>query len=109
MLQKINRLTKKTDFDQVFKRGKTVKTNFLLFYAFTTKEKASRFGFVVSKKISTKANERNAIKRRLRQATLGQLKNLKKPMDVIVIALRGIKEKKFSQIQEEVAIFFKKI
>ena len=69
----------------------------------------SRFGFVVSKKISNKATVRNKVKRRLRDAVSGVLKGIKKPVDVIIIALSGIETREFSEIQETITNIFKKV
>jgi len=122
MLPKINRLTKKKDFELVFKKGIVFKNDFLLFKTIKNHLKESRFGFVVSKKISNKANIRNKVKRRLRQAVLNKLKEFKKsevgsslyegnsrdPVDVVIIALSGIEGKEFPQIQEMIIKFLRK-
>lgn len=109
MLPKPNRLTKKKDFQVVFQNGKSVKSRFLYFKILKNNLKKSRFGFVVSKKVSNKANQRNKIKRRLRSIVLNNLTRVKKPVDVIVIALPGITKEKFSDIKEAVTKVFKSI
>lgn len=109
MLPKVNRLTKKKDFDVVFKKGKSIKNDFLIFKILKNHLKESRFGFIVSKKISNKASLRNRIKRRLRAAVLNKLKNIKTPTDVVIIALPGIIKKEFSHIEEIIFKFLKKI
>lgn len=109
MLPKIHRLTKKKDFDQVFKRGESVKNDFLLCKMLKNQLPESRFGFVVSKKVSMKATIRNKAKRRLRDAVFSVLKEIKKPADVIIIALPSITKKEFSDIQEVIIIMFKKL
>ena len=68
MLPKTNRLTKKKDFENVFKKGKGIKGDFLILRFVGNKTKTCRFGIVVSKKISKKATVRNKIKRRIRAA-----------------------------------------
>ena len=70
--------------------------------------KGSRFGFVVSKKVSSKATIRNKIKRRLRKAVFNTLKGAGKSVDAVIVSLPKIKEKKFSEIQEAILVFFKK-
>ncbi len=109
MLPKINRLTKKKDFEVVFKLGKSVKDGFLLYKTMQNQLPQSRFGFVVSKKISSKAVIRNKIKRRLRQAVENHFKEYKTPFDVVVIALSGIEKKEFLELEEKVAKFLNKI
>lgn len=68
MLPKENRLNRKADFTQVSKRGEVVQSkNFGLAYLKTGGSEASKFGFIVSNKISKKAVDRNRVKRTLRQ------------------------------------------
>lgn len=79
MLPKENRLTKKTDFTQVSKRGEVIQSkNFGLAYFRANNNKAPKFGFIVSNKISKKAVDRNKVKRVLRQVVrelVGDVKN----------------------------------
>ncbi len=111
MLPKKNRLTQKKDFDSVFKNGKTIKSDFLIFKFLKNRFNENRFGFIVSKKVSNKATKRNLIKRRLRKVVADNLKDLKdnKSLDVVVITLPGILNKDFSEMQKTVSSFFKKI
>ena len=111
MLPKANRLTRKKDFETVFKVGKGSKSDFLIFKAVKNNLPESRFGFVVSKKVSTKATVRNLVKRRLRAAVAANLETLKskKPSDVIIIALPSVKEKDFKSIKETVTTIIKHV
>src|SRR5205807_729859 len=84
VLPSINRLTKKKDFESVFKKGGSVKSGFLLCKMAKNHLPQSRFGFVVSKKISNKAVVRNKVKRRLRAIVLRAFKEHKNPIDVIM-------------------------
>jgi len=108
-LPKINRLTKKKDFDKVFTGGKGVKQDFLLVKAVKNNLPSSRFGFVVSKKVSPKAVVRNRVKRRLRDAVAGLLGELNGSFDVIVISLAGIEKREFLEIQKTVSDSFRKM
>lgn len=113
MLPKINRLTKKKDFDSIFKKGKSLKIDFLVFKILKNDLKESRFGFVVSKTISKKAVIRNKVKRRLREAVFKGLKNqvtgASKSSDVVIITLPGIEKREFLQIQEVITKFLSKL
>lgn len=109
MLPKINRLTKKNDFDEVFKKGQSIKKDFLLVKIADNDLKESRFGFVVSKKISNKAVVRNRVKRLLRKAVSDQLQDIKKSKDIIIITLPGIEKGEFSEIQEVISVSFRKL
>ncbi|GAC1412816.1 MAG: ribonuclease P protein component [Candidatus Doudnabacteria bacterium] len=65
MLKKINRINKTRELQKVYRSGKTMHTPALVI-KFVKGDK-TRTGFVVSKKISKKAVERNRIKRALRE------------------------------------------
>lgn len=108
MLPNINRLTKKKDFDMVFKNGESIKSDFLVLKVLKNQFDKSRFGFVVSKKISNKATIRNLVKRRLRGAVSEKLSEVKGSADIVIITLPGIEKKRFSQIREVIAGIFKK-
>src|SRR3989344_6458243 len=109
MLPKIHRLTKKKDFDVVFKGGKSVGGAFLMVKILKSNLGESRFGFVVSKKVSPKATVRNKVKRRLREAVACEIKNMKGARDVIIVALPGVQKQEFSVIREMVKNILSKI
>ena len=62
-LPKKNRLKKKKDFEEVFKKGKAVRGNFLFVRYLKNSLQFPRFAFVVSSKVSKKAVARNRIRR----------------------------------------------
>ena len=114
MLPKINRLTKKKDIDLVFKKGRSFKNDFLVFKTMKNHLKESRFCFIVSKKVSNKATVRNKVKRRLRSIILNNFKknspnSIKKPLDIIIIALFGIEKKEFSEVKSNIFKVFEKL
>ncbi len=65
MLKKVNRINTTRDLQKVYRRGQTLHTPALVI-KFVPAEKI-RFGFVVSRKISKLAVERNRIKRAMRE------------------------------------------
>jgi len=96
MLPKENRLKNKKDFEKVFKNGKGLKEG-LLYVKFAGNNLAySRFGFIVSTKVSKKAVVRNKIKRVLREAVKSEIKNIKKGIDAAIIVNPGIKKEELS-------------
>lgn len=100
MLAAKNRLKKKKDFENVFKNGKGQSEGFL--YAKFVKNNLadSRFGFIVSAKFSKRAVARNKIKRWLREAIKPE--EIKKGMDVAIIANPGFKTDNFSSFKKVV-------
>lgn len=109
MLDKVNRLKKKNDFEEVFKKGKSFKSSFLILKAAPNKLKESRFGLVVSQKVSKKAVVRNKVRRRLSESIKSMVKDIKEGKDIVLIALPGIKDKSLSEIREILESVIKKV
>lgn len=108
MLPKANRLKKKKDFEQVFKQGKGFKEDFLFLKIKKNDLKESRFGFIVSQKVSKKAVLRNKVKRRLREVMRRELPRIKPGIDGVLVAGKGAEEKDFLEIKEAANKLFKK-
>lgn len=107
MLSKENRLKKEKDFEAVFKSGKGFKEELLRVKISRNNLNSSRFGFIVSKKYSKKASERNLLKRRMREIVRKNLPNLKKGFDVVFFAMPGL-ENDFEVLSDMCAKIFKK-
>lgn len=84
MLSKINRLKSDRDFKNVFRNGRTLENRFIRVKFLKNQKNANRFGFIISAKVLKKANERNALKRRLRAISRSLLKDLKPGFDIVV-------------------------
>jgi ribonuclease P protein component len=109
MLPKSNRLTKDKDFSQVFKKGKSVWGKRIGIRIFKTDLPSSRFGFVVSNKVSKKATVRNKIKRRLRQLVRLNLDQIEPGYDVVIVVSPKAVNLDFQELGEEMENCFKKI
>lgn len=92
MLPLKNRLTKKSDFENVRQNGRFITSKY--FSASCVKrdkeELPSRFGFIVSKKISMKSHDRNRVKRILREIVQSNIDEVEKGFDFVIIAKSGI-------------------
>jgi len=108
MLSKKNRLKKKKDFEEVLKKGKGFKEDFLVLKVKNNNLKTSRFGFIVSQKLSKKATVRNKIKRRLRECVRRVLPRIKKKVDGVIITKPGLELRDFWEIEEIINQLFKK-
>lgn len=102
MLAKINRIKKKKDFEIIFKNSKSFKTSLFIFRIMKNSLGISRFGFVVSKKLSKSAVVRNKVRRRLSEAIKAEINNIKPETDLVIIALPGVEKKEFSEVKEAI-------
>lgn len=67
----------------------------------------SRFGFIVSQKVSKKASVRNKVKRRLRGLIKLKLPQTKKGIDGVLVALSGLETNNFEEIEKTINKLFK--
>lgn len=91
MLPRSVRLTRARDFDYVFKRGKSVRSEGIALKIIQTGLKQNRFAVVVSKKVEQKAVKRNKIRRLLTEAIQLYAKNIQKGFDMVFVVLPGFK------------------
>ncbi len=90
MLSRINRLTKESDFAAIYKHGKRFSGSLVMMYVRDRKDASpSRFGFVVSTKISKKATVRNRIKRIMREVIGNKLGDFGKGLDCVFVYRAG--------------------
>lgn len=100
MLPRPHRLTKDKDFKRIFKQGKGFREQILVLKTIDNSLKKSRFGFIVSNKISKRATVRHKIKRRLRKIISLRINNITKGKDVILVAQPGMAEKTYQEIEK---------
>jgi ribonuclease P protein component len=108
VLLKNNRLKKRNDFEKALRKGWKFKEDFLSLRLARNNFKKSRFGFIVSQKVSKKAVLRNKIKRRLRAIVNMKLPKIKNGLDIVLIANPGLEKKDFWELEEVVENIFKK-
>ncbi len=100
-----HRLKKNKHFNYIYRKAKrTSSKHFTLFYL-PSKFRAYKIGYSINKKIG-KANERNKLKRRLREIV--RVNNLPKAyFNYILMARDGANQLNFVEIQKEVVGLFK--
>ena len=108
MLPKNYRLHFKKDFELIFEKGRFVPFSLFNFKLLKNDLQNSRFAFIVSKKISNKAHDRNKIKRQLRAIMNKFIKQIKGNFDVIIITKKNILNKPFLEIEGELTKSLKK-
>ncbi|MFA5188192.1 MAG: ribonuclease P protein component [Patescibacteria group bacterium] len=85
MLKKIYRLRKKNDFAKVSQEGQTAYAPVFLIRYVKNDLNMSRFGLIVSTKVSKKATQRNLIRRRLSELIRLNISSIKNGYDIIII------------------------
>lgn len=110
MLPRKYRLRNTKNFDRVKSEGKVIQSKNFGLAVFKRKDKeSSKFGFVVSTKISKKAVDRNKTKRRLREEVRKNLDKIKSGHDVVFLAKGRILDEDKEELAKEVLMAFKKV
>ena len=100
MLPSKNRLKKKKDFSQIFKAGRSIRVSRIIVRVKNNGLRESRFAFIISKKVISKATERNKTKRRLSEIVSDRIDRIRSGFDVVFITLSGIGEFSFRQLEQ---------
>jgi len=108
MLVRKYRLSKNKNFEKVFRDGRSVFSNEVGIKFLKNNLGFSRFGIIVSLKISKSAVIRNKIKRRLREIIRNHLFSLRENCDIVILTRQEIKNLDFWQIKERLEYLFKK-
>jgi len=110
VLKKINIIRLKKEFEEIRTRGEIHQSPiFGLVTLDIRSEGESRFGFVISKKISKKAVVRNKIRRLLAESVRVNLKNIKKGYLVLFLVKKEIIGMKFGEVETEVKRMFERM
>jgi len=103
MLARQYRLTKNEDFDKVKREGKPFQSKFFQLLVLNRGDNdQSRFGFVVSNKISKNATARNKIKRALREGARQSLTYLKPGYDCVLLVRNSAERAYTDEMMKEV-------
>ncbi len=107
-LNRALRLRKSSDFQRVRQQGRSIVSR-LLILAWTPNDQASpRIGFVVSKRISKRAAERNYIKRLLSEALRPVLSDISPGWDIVFSARNQIIGVSLPVLTQEVSILLRR-
>ncbi len=108
MLSKANRLTKEADFKLLAKKGRPFYSSLFTIKLLKSKDTDSRFGVVISSKVSKKAVVRNKIKRRITEVIRLSMPKIKSGFDVMILVKSIVAEKSYQEIKEDIEKLFKK-
>ena len=106
MLPKPNRLPT-SKFLNVLKRGRRINVPEMS-VVYEKQDNNSRFGFVVSAKVSPKAVTRNRVKRLMRESVQHLLGRVVKGYDYVLIARSGIQNSSQKEVEKEIISLLQK-
>lgn len=114
MLKKINRITKNKEFESVMASKNSAYSPVLMMKVIKNDLKFSRFGIIVSNKVSKKATKRNSVKRKIREIIRLNLSKFKKGYDVVIIVSPKIIDEdekilKYDEIEKYIINVIKKL
>jgi ribonuclease P protein component len=109
MLPQKNRLSKRSDFANVYRKGSFFGEGPLSLKLVPNELKEARIGFSIEKKFFKKATERNRMKRLLREAFHKNLKAIKNGLDIVVFYKKSEPEPDFNEISRLVKKIINKI
>jgi len=101
MLPKEYRLKGQKNFDRVLNSPNVARGQFLYVKYIKNDLSNSRFGLVVSNKISPLANKRNHTRRQLRQIIVENRINIKPGFDIALLAKNNIVNAKLPDLRED--------
>jgi ribonuclease P protein component len=108
VLAKKHRLTKEKDFENVFKRGRAFSGTFIVVKIKKNESFVSRFGVIVSLKVSKKAVVRNKLRRWLGEIIRINSGSLKAGFDVVVVAKPEIIKAPYQEVKRDLLLALEK-
>ena len=108
MLVAKKRITKEKEFEKIFGKHEVLRAGSLSLRICPNGLDFSRFGFVVSKKVSKKAVVRNKIRRRLSAIVADKMDEIKPGYDVILSAMIGAEGKGYGDLENDLLVLIKK-
>jgi len=91
------RIKKNDEFEYIINNGKMFKNKLYVIYYIESKEKFSRFGIIVSKKVGD-AVKRNKIKRRIRDIIIKN--SIKSNYDYVIIVRKEVGDLSFNELKD---------
>lgn len=107
MLKRENRIRSKKEFFEIKNKGRVLYSPLFGFLIYKENDDLKKFGFVVSKKISKKAVDRNKIRRILSEIVRKNLERFENGSRIIFLTKQEILGKKMEEVEIEVKKFIK--
>jgi ribonuclease P protein component len=107
VLKRENRIRLKKEFLEIKEKGIISYSPFFGFVFLKKNDVLKKIGFIISKKISKKAVDRNKIKRRLAEIMRKKLDKVEIGSRIVFLAKKEILGKKIEELEKEVIRFVK--
>lgn len=105
-MSKINSLKNSSEFDYVYKHGKSYANRYLIMYVVPNGSKESRLGISVSKKVGNSV-VRHRVTRLIRESYRLSCHMFNNGLDIVVIARPLVKDQKFCDVNSAMLHLFK--
>ena len=109
MLKRVFRLTDNKDFQTVYRRGRYNATTLFSVNVLANHLGVTKIGVVVNKKVTKKANERNTVKRQVREIVRLLHSEIQKGMSVIITVKQPALLADYKTMEKDILISFKKL
>ena len=107
MLKRENRIRSKKEFAEIKNEGRVLYSPLFGFLNYKKDDDLKKFGFIVSKKISKRAVDRNKIRRILSEVVRKNLEKFENGTRIVFLTKKEILGKKMEEVEKEVKKFFK--
>ena len=97
-MKKFNSIKKNSDFQKVYRTGRSFANKLLVMYVIKTEREDTRIGISVSKKVGNSV-VRHHITRLVRESYRLNKDRVKTGLDIVVVARAGAKESDFKKIE----------
>src|SRR3989339_1036916 len=106
MLPSIFRLKKRKDFERVLGSGQASGGEFFILKQASNDLSFTRFGFIISAKVSSRAIDRNRLRRQINEIIRLNLEKIKTGVDVVIIFKHFARGKEYLKLEKELMALF---
>jgi ribonuclease P protein component len=109
VLKREFRLTDNKDFQTVYRRGRYIATTLFSVNVLPNRFGLTKIGVVVNKKVAKKANERNTVKRQVREIVRLIFPKLQKGQSIIITVRQSALAADYKAMEQDILSSFKKL
>ena len=109
MLSRAYRLTDNKDFQTIYRRGRYNATALLSVNVLPNHQSVTKVGVVASKKVAKKAHDRNAVKRKVREAARLAYSRLKPGFGIVISIKQPATQADYKALERDLLWSFKRL